>query len=147
MTQPTTNRSMFRRLIRRLLFANRGRLFVILLALSVGAAVSAASSISKPTPNAGSHRNFAPLAPSNHSSENHFTFCSGDPSRIYRAGDTINLPTGPVSVSSTLYVVANVADSQSGSLFLELLLGPSHLSFSWPGHFRLEQTRSISPKQ
>jgi putative ABC transport system permease protein len=36
------NRSMFRRLLRRLLFANRGRLFVILLALSAGAAVSAA---------------------------------------------------------------------------------------------------------
>jgi putative ABC transport system permease protein len=33
---------MFRRLVRRLLFANRGRLFVILLALSAGAAVSAA---------------------------------------------------------------------------------------------------------
>jgi len=33
---------MFRRLLRRLLFANRGRLFVILLALSAGAAVSAA---------------------------------------------------------------------------------------------------------
>jgi putative ABC transport system permease protein len=42
MTPPATNRSMFRRLIRRLLFANRGRLFVILLALSAGAAVSAA---------------------------------------------------------------------------------------------------------
>jgi len=33
---------MFRRLVRRLVFANRGRLFVILLALSAGAAVSAA---------------------------------------------------------------------------------------------------------
>lgn len=38
----SANRSMFRRLLRRLLFANRGRLFVILLALSAGAAVSAA---------------------------------------------------------------------------------------------------------
>jgi putative ABC transport system permease protein len=36
------NNLMFRRLVRRLLFANRGRLFVILLALSAGAAVSAA---------------------------------------------------------------------------------------------------------
>jgi putative ABC transport system permease protein len=36
------NNPMFRRLVRRLLFANRGRLFVILLALSAGAAVSAA---------------------------------------------------------------------------------------------------------
>lgn len=36
------NRSMFRRLLCRLLFANRGRLFVILLALSAGATVSAA---------------------------------------------------------------------------------------------------------
>lgn len=36
------NGLMFRRLLRRLLFANRGRLFVILLALSAGAAVSAA---------------------------------------------------------------------------------------------------------
>ncbi len=36
------NSFMFRRLVRRLLFANRGRLFVILLALSSGAAVSAA---------------------------------------------------------------------------------------------------------
>jgi putative ABC transport system permease protein len=42
MTAPHSNRSMFRRLVRRLLFANRGRLFVILLALSAGAAVSAA---------------------------------------------------------------------------------------------------------
>ena len=36
------NRAMFARVLRRLLFANRGRLFVILLALSAGAAVSAA---------------------------------------------------------------------------------------------------------
>jgi len=36
------NNFMFRRLVRRLLFANRGRLFVVLLALSAGAAVSAA---------------------------------------------------------------------------------------------------------
>ncbi len=36
------NRAMFTRVLRRLLFANRGRLFVILLALSAGAAVSAA---------------------------------------------------------------------------------------------------------
>jgi len=42
MSAPLTNRPMFRRLLRRLLFANRGRLFVILLALSAGAAVSAA---------------------------------------------------------------------------------------------------------
>src|SRR5579859_973629 len=42
MPSPYTNRPMFRRLVRRLLFANRGRLFVILLALSAGAAVSAA---------------------------------------------------------------------------------------------------------
>ena len=39
---PRSNRPMFRRLVRRLIFANRGRLFVILLALSAGAAVSAA---------------------------------------------------------------------------------------------------------
>lgn len=38
----TTNRAMFWRIIRRLLGANRGRLFVILLALGAGAAVSAA---------------------------------------------------------------------------------------------------------
>src|SRR5262249_15356591 len=42
MTAPLTNRSMFGRLTRRLLFANRGRLFVILLALSARAAVSSA---------------------------------------------------------------------------------------------------------
>lgn len=42
MAAHSTNRSMFRRLVRRLLFANRGRLFVVLLALSAGAAVSAA---------------------------------------------------------------------------------------------------------
>src|SRR5262249_11322613 len=40
--RPRSNSPMFRRLVRRLLFANRGRLFVILLALSSGAAVSAA---------------------------------------------------------------------------------------------------------
>ena len=42
MAPHSTNQSMFRRLVRRLLFANRGRLFVILLALFAGAAVSAA---------------------------------------------------------------------------------------------------------
>jgi len=42
MSATSTNRCMFRRLLRRLLFANLGRLFVILLALSAGAAVSAA---------------------------------------------------------------------------------------------------------
>ena len=42
MTSHRNNTAMFRRLVRRLLFANRGRLFVILLALSAGAAVSAA---------------------------------------------------------------------------------------------------------
>lgn len=39
---PNANHPMFRRLVLRLLFANRGRLFVVLLALSAGAAVSAA---------------------------------------------------------------------------------------------------------
>jgi len=42
MNKRAANRPMFRRILRRLLFANRGRLFVILLALSAGAAVSAA---------------------------------------------------------------------------------------------------------
>ena len=39
---PATNRTMFWRIVRRLLAANRGRLFVILLALGAGAAVTAA---------------------------------------------------------------------------------------------------------
>ena len=38
----TANRAMFWRIIRRLLSANRGRLFVMLLALGAGAAVTAA---------------------------------------------------------------------------------------------------------
>ena len=38
----TANRAMFWRIIRRLLGANRGRLFVMLLALGAGAAVTAA---------------------------------------------------------------------------------------------------------
>jgi putative ABC transport system permease protein len=42
MSSRVSNNLMFRRLVRRLIFANRGRLFVILLALSAGAAVSAA---------------------------------------------------------------------------------------------------------
>jgi putative ABC transport system permease protein len=42
MAPHSRNRSMFRSLVRRLLFANRARLFVVLLALSAGAAVSAA---------------------------------------------------------------------------------------------------------
>src|SRR5256885_17180297 len=39
---PSGNRAMFWRIIRRLLGANRGRLFVMLLALGAGAAVTAA---------------------------------------------------------------------------------------------------------
>src|SRR5262252_3449409 len=42
MSSRASNKLMFRRLVRRLIFANRGRLFVILLALTAGAAVSAA---------------------------------------------------------------------------------------------------------
>jgi hypothetical protein len=41
-TRRTTNRKMFWRILRRLLIANPGRLFVILLALGSGAAITAA---------------------------------------------------------------------------------------------------------
>jgi len=57
-----TNKAMFWRIIRRLLGANRGRLFVMLLALGAGAAVTAALLNIKWTPSAASRPNFALLA-------------------------------------------------------------------------------------
>jgi putative ABC transport system permease protein len=130
MTQPTTNRSMFRRLIRRLLFANRGRLFVILLALSVGAAVSAALLNLQTDAKrrvAQEFRAFGPnviILPKTTSPSVPETL----PESIAQA-IPINLPTGPVSVSSTLYVVANVADSQSGKSLSGIVAGAKPLVF------------------
>jgi putative ABC transport system permease protein len=130
MPPPTTNRSMFRRLIRRLLFANRGRLFVILLALSAGAAVSAAllnlQTDAKRRLNS-EFRAFGPnviLLPKTASLSSSETFPESVAGEIPKT-----LPAGFVHVSSALYVAARVSASQSGKSLSGILAGTKPFAF------------------
>jgi len=128
MTPPTTNRSMFRRLIRRLLFANRSRLFVILLALSAGAAVSAALLNLQTDAKRRVAQEFRAFGPNVFILPKTTSVPETLPESIVQA-IPMNLPSGPVSVSSALYVVANVSDSQSGKSLSGIVTGAKPLAF------------------
>jgi putative ABC transport system permease protein len=130
MSATSANRSMFRRLLRRLLFANRGRLFVILLALSAGAAVSAAllnlqtdakRRISSEFRSFGPNVTILAKAASPSSAE---TFPESMAEAI-----PITLPSGRVTVSSVLYTVADISVAQSGKSFSGILAGTKPLAF------------------
>ena len=108
------NRRMFWRIVRRLLFAHRGRLFVILLALVAGAAITAALlnlQVDAKRRLTSEFRAFGAnviVLPKTSSSSGADTL----PESIVRS-IPVNLPAGRVSISSALYIVASVSSPES----------------------------------
>jgi putative ABC transport system permease protein len=131
MTDPrTTNRAMFWRIIRRLLSANHGRLFVILLALGAGAAVTAALlnlQVDAKRRLTSEFRAFGPnvlVLPKGSPSSSSETLPE---STIHSV--PVNLPSGRVGVSSALYMVASVSVPQSGKSLSTVVAGSNPLAF------------------
>jgi putative ABC transport system permease protein len=125
-----TNRAMFWRIIRRLLGANRGRLFVILLALGAGAAVTAALlnlQVDAKRRLTTEFRAFGPnvlIIPKDSSSLSSETL----PESTIRLVP-VNLPSGRVSVSPALYLVSSVSVPQSGKSQPAVLAGLNPMAF------------------
>jgi putative ABC transport system permease protein len=133
-----TNRAMFWRIIRRLLSANRSRLFVMLLALGAGAAVTAALlnlQVDAKRRLTTEFRAFGPnvlIVPRGSSTSSSGTLPE---STIHSV--PVNLPSGRVTVSEALYLIADVSvppSEKSASVvvagsnpfgFLEVLVRPA----------------------
>jgi putative ABC transport system permease protein len=127
----TGNRAMFWRIIRRLLGANRGRLFVILLALGAGAAVTAALlnlQVDAKRRITSEFRAFGPnvlVLPKNVSQSESGTL----PEAIAHSVPE-DLPSGRVVVISRLYFVAAASAQASGeSLSAVVIAGTNPLAF------------------
>ncbi len=124
------NRQMFWRIVRRLLGANRGRLFVILLALGAGAAVTAALlnlQIDAKRRITSEFRAFGPnvlVLPKNTSLSDSGTL----PESIVRSVPA-NLPSGRVVLTSHLYFVAAVSAPESGKSLAAVVAGTNPLIF------------------
>ena len=109
------DRKMFWRIIRRLLAANRGRLFVILLALGAGAAITAALlnlQIDAKRRLTTEFRAFGPnviIAPKGSASAISATL----PESVIRE-IPIHLPNGTVAHSSELFLIATISNPVSG---------------------------------
>jgi putative ABC transport system permease protein len=125
-----TNRAMFWRIIRRLFGANPGRLFVMLLALGAGAAVTAALlnlQVDARRRLTTEFRAFGPnvlIIPKDSSAASSETLPE---STIHLV--PVNLPSGRVTVSSTLYLVASVSVPQSGKSLPAVVAGTNPLAF------------------
>jgi putative ABC transport system permease protein len=125
-----TNRAMFWRIIRRLLGANRGRLFVMMLALGAGAAVTAALlnlQVDAKRRLTTEFRAFGPnvlIIPKGSSTTGSETLPESTANLI-----PVNLPSGRVAVSSTLYVVAGVSVPKSGKSLSAVVAGSNPLAF------------------
>jgi len=125
-----TNRAMFWRIIRRLFGANPGRLFVMLLALGAGAAVTAALlnlQVDAKRRLTTEFRAFGLnvlIIPKGSSGANSETLPE---STIHLV--PVNLPSGRVTVSSTLYMIANVFVPQSGKSLAAVVAGTNPLAF------------------
>ncbi len=125
-----TNRAMFWRIIRRLFGANPGRLFVMLLALGAGAAVTAALlnlQVDARRRLTTEFRAFGPnvlIIPKGASAAGSETLPE---STIHLV--PVNLPNGRVTVSSTLYMVASVSVPQSGKSLPAVVAGTNPLGF------------------
>jgi putative ABC transport system permease protein len=124
-----TNRAMFWRIIRRLFGANPGRLFMMLLALGAGAAVTAALlnlQVDAKRRLTTEFRTFGPnvlIIPKGSSSTGSETLPE---STIHLL--PMNLPSGRVVVSSALYMVASVLVSQSGKSLFAAVAGSNPLA-------------------
>jgi putative ABC transport system permease protein len=125
-----TNRAMFWRIIRRLFGANLGRLFVMLLALGAGAAVTAALlnlQVDAKRRLATEFRAFGPnvlIVPKGASAASSETLLE---STIHSV--PVNLPSGRVAASSTLYMVASVSVPQSRESLAAVVAGTNPLTF------------------
>ena len=119
-----TNRAMFWRILRRLLGANRGRLFVMLLALGAGAAVTAALlnlQVDAKRRLTTEFRAFGPnvlILPRGSSASGSETLAE---SVIHSV--PVNVPSGRVTVMSYLYIVANVSAAQSSKSLTAVVAG------------------------
>ena len=125
-----TNRAMFWRIIRRLLSANRGRLFVMLLALGAGAAVTATLlnlQVDAKRRLTTEFRAFGAnvlIVPKGSSASSSGTLPE---STIHLV--PVNLPSGRVTVSSALYMIANVSVPQSGKSLNAVVAGSDPFGF------------------
>ena len=124
------DRKMFWRMLRRIFTSNRGRLFVILLALGAGAALTAALlnlQIDAKRRITTEFRAFGPnvlIVPKGTSSSSSETL----PESIIHAVP-VNLSSGRVSVSTALYLVASVSVAQSGKSLSAVVAGTNPLAF------------------
>ena len=124
------NRAMFWRIVRRLVFAHRARLFVILLALGAGAAVTAALlnlQVDAKRRLTTEFRAFGPnvlVVPKNASSENAATL----PDSIVRS-IPLKHANSSVAVSSYLYAVVLISSPQSKAPVSAVLAGANPFAF------------------
>jgi putative ABC transport system permease protein len=131
MTEPRAlNRAMFWRILRRLLGANRGRLFVMLLALGAGAAVTAAllnlqvDAKRRLTTEFRAFGSNVVVLPKTSSEASSGTLPESTVNAV-----PVSLPSGRVSISSALYLVAGVSIPPSGRTLSAVVAGSSPLSF------------------
>ena len=123
------NRSMFWRFLRRSVFANRGRLFVILLALGAGAAITAALlnlQVDAKRRLTSEFRAFGPnvlVLPKNAPVSGSRTL----PESIAHSVP-VSLPSGTVVVESFLYFVAAVSAPDSGKTLSAVVAGTNPLA-------------------
>jgi putative ABC transport system permease protein len=126
----TTNKAMFWRIIRRLLGANRGRLFVILIALGAGAAVTAALlnlQVDAQRRLTTEFRAFGPnvlIVPKGSSSSNSGTLAE---SLVHAV--PVSVRSGYVTVSSALYVISSVSVPLSGKSLPTVVAGSNPFAF------------------
>ena len=126
-----TNRAMFWRIIRRLLSANRGRLFVMLLALGAGAAVTAALlnlQVDAKRRLTTEFRAFGAnvvVLPKGASESSSGTLPESVISEVH-----VNLPGGHVTMSSSLYLIASVSVPQAQKTLSAVVEGSNPLTFA-----------------
>ena len=124
------DRKMFWRIIRRLFAANRGRLFVILLALGAGAAITSALlnlQVDAKRRLTTEFRAFGPnvvVVPKGPSSAT-----SGTLPESAARSVPIHLPTGTVTLSSALYMIGTVSVSPSGKAVSVVIRGSNPFAF------------------
>jgi putative ABC transport system permease protein len=124
------DRKMFWRIIRRIFASNRARLFVILLALGAGAAVTAALlnlQVDAKRRLTTEFRAFGPnvvIVPKDSSSST-----SGTLSESAARSVSIHLPTGTVTLSSALYMIATVSVPPSGKPLSAVIGGSNPFAF------------------
>ncbi len=124
------DRKMFWRILRRIFTSNRGRLFVILLALGAGAAVTAALlnlQIDAKRRITTEFRAFGPnvlIVPKGASASSFETL----PESIIHSVP-VKLPSGRVPVSAALYLVASVSVAPSGKSLSVVVAGTNPFAF------------------